>query len=200
MDGTNDFVNIPDLVLSSDFTIESWVKLAPGIDYKDGIFGNGSSMHLYFVSGKARLYAFGARVTANTAISADTWTHIALTRSGTKLTMYVNGVEDGTGNWNGSFSIKSLGKGYRGYFKGMMDEVRIWNVARTGAEIGASYDATVDPNVLGLIGYWNFNGTDQIITDASSSANHASLGASTAIGTDDPVRLDTITPLFENCD
>ncbi len=199
LDGTNDFVNIPDLVLSSDFTIESWVKLAPGIDYRDGLFGNGSNMHLYFVSGKARLYAFGVRVTANTAISADTWSHIALIRSGTKLTMYVNGIKDATGNWNGSFSIKSLGQGYRGYFKGMMDEVRIWNVARTGSEIGVSYDTTVDPNALGLIGYWNFNGVDQIIADASSSANHASLGSSIAIGTDDPERLDTTAPLTESC-
>ena len=200
LDGSNDFVNIPDLTLGSDFTVETWVKLAPGIDYRDGLFGNGSNMHLYFVSGKARLYAFGVRVTATTAIIADTWAHIALTRSGTTLTMYVNGVEDAIGNWNGGFSIKSLGQGYRGYFNGMMDEVRIWNVARTGAEIGASYDTTVDPNALGLIGYWNFNGADQIITDASSSANHASLGSSTAIGTDDPVRLDSTAPVIENCD
>ena len=200
LDGINDFVNIPDFTLGSEFTIESWVKLASGIDYRDGIFGNGSNMHLYFVSGKARLYAFGVRVTANTAISEDTWAHIALTRSGTKLTLYVNGVEDATGSWNGTFSIKSLGKGYRGYFKGMMDEVRIWNVTRTDAEIGASYDTTVDPNAIGLIGYWNFNGADQIISDATSLANHASLGASTAIGTDDPVRLDSTAPVIENCD
>ena len=199
LDGINDLVNIPDLTLANDFTLESWVKLAPGIDYKDGIFGNGSNVHLYFVAGKPRLYAYGVRVTANTEISEDTWAHIALTRSGTILTMYVNGVEDGTGNWNGSLNIKSLGQGYRGYFKGIMDEVRIWNIARSGSEINANYTKSVIPSTAGLIGYWTLNETGQTVIDASSFGNHGSLGSTAAAGTDDPVRATTTSLITESC-
>ena len=201
LDGSNDWVNIPNLTLPNDFTIEGWFKLAPGIDYRDALFGQeGSGPDIHFTGGKVRLYAYGIRVTANTPVVADTWSHIAITRSGTNLTVYINGVKDAIGRWNGLLSIKAIGRGNRGYFKGIMDEIRIWNVARTDVEIGASYGITVDSNATGLIGNWNFNEADQIITDASSFANHGSLGASTVDGTDDPIRLDSTAPLSENCD
>ena len=200
LDGINDLINIPDLVLRGDFTLEGWVKLAEGIDHKDGLLGDGIYTYFSFSSGKPRLNAYGVRITATTAISSDTWAHIAVSRSGSNLTMYVNGVEDATGNYGGSLSIKFLGKGYRGFFKGMMDEVRIWDIERSGTEIIDSYNTSVDPNAPGLIGYWNFNGTDQMITDISSSSNHGSLGINTDSGIDDPVRLDLIDPPTEHCD
>ncbi len=199
-DGVNDWINIPNLSLN-DFTIEGWFKLAPGIDYRDPLFGQeGSGPDIHFSAGRIRLYAYGIRVTASTPLIADTWGHIAITRLGSNLTVYVNGEKDATGRWNGEFSIKAIGRGNRGFVKGMMDEIRIWSVARTEAEIGSSYDTTVAPNSAGLIGYWGFNEEDQIVTDASSSGNHGALGVSTAVGSDDPVRLDLTAPLNENCD
>ena len=201
LDGIDDWVNIPNLFLTNDFTIEGWFNLAPGIDYRDAIFGQeGSGPDIHFSAGRVRLYAYGIRVTAKTPLIADTWGHIAITRSDSSLTVYVNGVKDATGRWNGPLSIKALGRGNRGFAKGMMDEIRIWELARTETEIGNSYDTSVDPNTAGLIGYWNFNDADQIITDASSLGNHGTLGTSTADGADDPIRLDSTTPLIEDCD
>ena len=201
LDGSNDWVNIPDLTLAGDFTLEGWVKLAPGIDNKDAMFGQeGAGPDLNFYAGKARLFVFNDKVVANTALTPDTWEHIAITRSGANLILYMNGAEDATGNWNGSLSLKAIGRGNAGFLQGMLDEVRIWNIARTGAEINASYNTSVDSNALGLIGYWTFNGTDQVISDASGAANHGSLGINTAVGADDPVRLDSTAPLSENCD
>ena len=201
-DGINDWINIPDLRLADDFTIEGWFKLSPSIDYRDPLFGQeGSGPDIHFSAGRVRLYVYGIRVTARTPLIADTWGHIAITRLGSNLTVYVNGVKDATGKWKGVLNIKAIGRGNRGFVKGMMDEIRIWELARTEAEIGNSYDKSVNPNTTGLLGYWNFNGVeDQIITDASNSANHASLGASIAIGADDPVRLDSAAPMDENCD
>ena len=200
-DGINDWINIPDLRLAGDFTIEGWFKIAPGIDYRDAIFGQeGSGPDIHFSAGRVRLYAYGIRITAKTPLIADTWGHIAITRSGTTLTVYINGVKDATGRWKGILNIKAIGRGNRGFVKGMMDEIRIWNLARTEAEISSSFDTSVDPNIAGLLGYWNLNGVDQIITDSSSMANHGMLGANTSDGTDDPVRLNTAAPLTESCD
>ncbi len=201
LDGANDWVNIPDVSLDNDFTIEGWFKLAPGIDYKDGLFGQeGFGPDVHFSAGRVRLYAYGIRVTANTPLVANTWGHIAITRSGTNLTVYINGVKDATGRWNGKLSLKAIGRGNRGFFKGMMDEIRIWNVARSDAEINASFDTHVVPNTSGLIGYWSFDDSDQTVIDSSNSANHGSLGMNTTIGTDDPLYQSSTAPFSENCE
>jgi hypothetical protein len=81
----------------------------------------------------------------------------------------------------------------------MIDEIRIWELARTETEIGNSYDTSVDPNTAGLLGYWSFNNVDQKITDVSSFENHGSLGINTASGSDDPVHLDSTVLLNERC-
>ena len=199
-DGANDWINIPNLSLANDFTVEGWVKLAPGIDNRDALFGQeGRGPDINFYAGKVRLFAAGDKVTANTALLPNTWEHIAITRTGTNLVLYINGVADATGTWNGTLSLKAIGRGNQGYLKGELDEIRVWNIARTEAEISSSYDTTVDVNSAGLIGYWGLNNTDQIITDVSNSGNHGSLGASTAVGSDDPVRLDSTAPIHESC-
>ena len=201
LDGINDWVNIPNLTLAKDFTVEGWFKLAPGIDYKDALFGQeGHGPDIHFSAGRVRLYAYGIRVTANTPLLADTWGHIAITRKGSNLAVYVNGVKDATGKWNGSLRLQAIGRGNRGFVKGMIDEIRIWDIARTGAEIIKNFDTTIAPDTLGLIGYWNFNDAGQTIIDVSSSENHASLGASTSIKSDDPVQLNSTIPHAKNCD
>ena len=201
-DGIDDWVNIPDLTLANDFTIEGWFKLAPGIDYKDVLFGQeGSGPDIHFTQGRVRLYSYGIRVTASTPLIANIWGHIAITRSGDNLKVYINGVEDPViGRWKGILNLKAIGRGNRGYFQGMMDEIRIWNIVRTDDEINASYNTIIDPNVSGLIGYWNFNALEQVVTDASNASNHGSLGINTIVGLDDPVILNSIAPFAENCD
>ncbi len=200
LDGVNDWINIPDLTLANDFTVESWVKLAPGIDNKDALFGQeGSGSDINFYASKVRIFAGGDKITANTAILPDTWTHVAITRSGTQLELYINGVLDATGNWNGILSLKAIGRGNRGYLKGELDEVRVWNIARTGIEINASYNTDIEPTISGLIGYWKLNGAGQTVTDASNSTNDGTLGKVIVAGTDDPERQETTTPMTENC-
>jgi len=195
LDGVDDWVNIPDITLTNDFTVEGWVKLALGIDTQDALFGQeGKGADINFYQGKARLFDNGDKIAANTALTPDTWGHIAITRSGSQLTLYVNGERDATSQWGGVLSLKAIGRGNRGFLKGMVDEIRVWNIARTKTEINASFNAGVDPNTAGLIGYWTFNNTDQIVTDASSLANHGLLGASTVAGDDDPKYVESTAP------
>ncbi len=201
LDGSNDWVNIPNLTLTNDFTVESWVKLAPGIDNRDALFGQeGAGPDLNFYQGKPRLYAYGNRVIAQTTLVANTWYHIAITRSGSNLTLYINGAEDATGRWNGKLNLKAIGRGNRGYFGGMLDEFRVWNIARSETEINANFDSDVALNSMGLVGYWSFNDSDQAVVDSSDFANDGSLGIDTAIGTDDPMYLNVAAPFSENCD
>ena len=199
LDGIDDWIDIPDHAFAGDFTIEAWVLLDPGIDNQDGLVGQeGSGQDINFYGGRARLFAPGDVLVANTQTPANTWTHIAITRSGSALTLYLNGAADATGTWTGVFSPKAIGRGNAGFLQGKMDEIRLWNVARSSGEIAASYDTDVPVGSSGLVGYWSLNGLGQSVTDLTGF-NSGTLGGDLAPGSDDPTRIDTTAPLVENC-
>ncbi len=208
LDGNDDWINVPNLVLSGDFTIEAWVKLAPGIDNKDAIVGQeGTGPDINFFGGQARLYTASTpidAITASTSIQADTWVHVAITRSGSNLSFYLNGLLDAMGTWAENFPIQALGRGnlstsIGGYLEGELDEVRIWTVARSGGEISANYNQSVSVGSTGLAAYWTFNESGQAVVDESGSGNDGSLGIGAGVGSDDPVRTVSTAPITENC-
>ena len=43
-------------------------------------------------------------------------------------------------------------------YDGAVDELRIWSLARTEAQIQAAMNAELAPTTAGLVGYWRFNG------------------------------------------
>ncbi len=102
-----------------------------------------------------------------TAISKNTWTHIAVTiKDGGSLLFYINGTLVGTDM--GSFSSAKIVNGTKdliigkqgphdNYFRGTMDEFRIWNVVRTASEISNNMNTELTGNESGLVLYYKFN-------------------------------------------
>ena len=83
-----------------------------------------------------------------------------------------------------------------GPLHGLMDEVRLWNIARSPGEILANYNRTVAPSTAGLVGYWNFDeASGQTIYDLTTNDNDGLLGATAAVATDDPKRVLSDAPL-----
>ncbi len=80
---------------------------------------------------------------------------------------------------------------------GLLDEVRIWNIARTDAQIRSFYNKKVTPDESGLIGYWDFDEalSNQIIVDSSAYHHNGVLGNSSAVESQDPVRIVSSAPL-----
>jgi hypothetical protein len=119
-------------------------------------------------------YNFQLPSTSN-SVPLNTWTHIAVTRSGNNYTLYINGVSNATystgantiNNQSGADVNKRLRIGARGgvssgcglnYFNGMIDEVRFWNVARTGTDIQQNYTKEIDPSAYSdLAAYYTFD-------------------------------------------
>tara|TARA_B100000809_G_C15114570_1_gene521900 strand:+ start:869 stop:1264 length:396 start_codon:yes stop_codon:yes gene_type:complete len=58
-------------------------------------------------------------------------------------------------------------------FDGKIDEVRIWNVARTEAEIQATMNSSLTGKEEGLVGYWNFD--DGTAKDLTANSNDGAL-------------------------
>jgi hypothetical protein len=111
---------------------------------------------------------FPARGTA--VIKNFVWHHAAVTFDGRYWQFYLDGVADGapidTGEnrlprWDSiqhaglGTALTSTGKS-NGYFQGALDEVRIWNVARTQLEIATDMNNELTSGT-GLIGRWGLN-------------------------------------------
>jgi hypothetical protein len=72
---------------------------------------------------------------------------------------------------------KSL-QGFIGWhYAGLVDEVRIWDVARSEKEISRSMDKKVSARSKGLVAYWRFNeGAGQVAADETSNGHDLQLG------------------------
>ena len=99
------------------------------------------------------------------AFNTNTWYHVALVYSSTAGTLkfYVNGLLLDTVTNNTFPSIAgnvpiSMGTWANGrFFNGAMDEVRIWNVARTQSEIQSNMNSELAGTETGLVAYYPFN-------------------------------------------
>lgn len=133
------------------------------------------------------------------ALVLDQWQHVAATYDGATIRVYVDGVQ--VAQAAGAFALapstaRLVAGGSQNNpsrtFPGGIDEVRVWNVARSAAEIQATMDATLGAAYTaspdsGLVGYWRFDeGSGQTVIDDSFTASLGTLGASTDAGDDDP--------------
>lgn len=195
-DGTNKFVSVPhDASLNlTNFSFEAWINLtttsgALTILSKGEGVSAAITNYIFNVgagsgNGKLGLFAGGAWYSANTTLGTGTWYHAAVTVSGTAVQFYLNGVADGTAILSGAmytggtylFKIGEQGDGCDcNTMNGKIDEVRIWNIARTQAEIRANmFNKNLSNSASGLIAYYRFN-EGSGITTANSSTNSAGI-------------------------
>lgn len=109
---------------------------------------------------------------AGTIPNDGSYYHVAVTvdRTGDQMRLYINGVEDSnspadistvTGALDAGATIFTIfstpGPSYQ--FDGMLDEVRVWDDVRSGAEILANMQQEVDPASANLIAYWKMDGS-----------------------------------------
>ena len=144
-DGTGDYLTVPstpNLAFGGNFTVETWLYLTSAPTGSNAMyvcdFRNGSTSNFGFgviaSGGNTKPYMFVGsgpiEVTCATSLSLNTWYHIAMVRSGSTVTYYLNGVSDGT--MTTSFSQgatgMTIGARYTGaseYVAGYIDDLRI---------------------------------------------------------------------------
>ena len=150
--GTNARINVPNsasLQLSSGMTLEAWVNPSTvssawrDVIYKgnDNYYLEGTSDHSGAPAGGGTFGSANANAFATGALPANTWSYLALTYDGATLRLYVNGTQIATQTKTGAItsSTNQLQIGgdsiYGQYFKGMIDQVRIYNTALSASQV-----------------------------------------------------------------
>ena len=138
------------LHLTTGMTLEAWVNPSTVTSaWRDVIYKGGTDNYfLEAASNSGGVPAGGATVgdadtalLGRTSLSANTWTHLAVTYDGTALHLYVNGVQVSTrgitGNILTSTTPLQIGSDsvWGQYFAGVIDEVRVYNVALNQSQI-----------------------------------------------------------------
>lgn len=203
-DGADDFAQIPGTAAISTLTaitVEAWVKPTGSIRTRilTKPLATGSQI-LLDRENDTRLFGemwglgSGTRpTTGNLAnLPADTWSHVAVTYSTGTLLIYVNGMLVGDSQsaaMSTSLNDYFVGKGLDATapFNGAIDELRIWNVARTQTQLQQSRSTSLVGSEPNLVGYWDFDeGSGDDIHDRTSGANTGRLGASVGIDSSNP--------------
>ena len=205
-DGSDDYIDIEgseQLNLKNDWTLEFWLEL-PSDAYnsrsgRQGILDkyapSGSGGYTVFYTSRDKTiyltyrkqddkHAFISKV-----IPSAGWHHIAITFKNNVATMYVDGVAAKPVPLEGNFkpntsklclSMDQLavsGPGGYNFFKGKLDELRIWNTAKTTSDIQRLMYQILQGNESDLILYYNFNHPpgSPIVANLKSSTRHGYL-------------------------
>lgn len=191
-DGTGDYLQIVENGRfdfgTGDFTVEAWCY-----------FANTNTDMLIF-GGTAQTASFDfRRVNDNTirvgrtntawdatssgsATSANTWQHIAVSRSGTTIRIFRNGTQIFSGTNTISYQITDFvhigGRASETFFNGYIDELRVSNTARyTAAFTAPTAPFTNDANTLLLLHMNGTNNSTVFLDDAGTGRSAVGLTA-----------------------
>lgn len=123
--------------------------------------------------------------------SVDGWQHLAITRSGSTVCLYISGhlVDTSTASDKVLQTVNTIIGAYTtsgGYLNGDISDVRIWNTARTQEQIQVNMHRTLTGNEPGLVGYWPLNeGSGTIAHDLSGNENHGAICGATWVEVND---------------
>ncbi len=206
--GTSDYLITPNLASSfptTSVTVELWFKAnAPGVILDE--LGQ-TSLNTAWHDSQIEILSSGqveARVEGLNAVSLGTasfgdWNFVALRYNSTTSTLdgILNGVPSSTtvsGNrsapFNNSYgqyyalgSTDGTNLGNGAWLSGSIDDVSIWNVARSNAEIQADMVEPPATPQTGLVADYQLDdGTGLTAADSSGGNHNASLGGGTAAG------------------
>jgi len=189
------YVNIPDAdsLDLSQLSVEAWIKSnIPGISYTDwaNLISKGNDAYRLMVSPNTDTIFFSVNngasyhdLDSGVKLEANKWYHVVGVYNKTVMKVYVNSVLKNeaaeTRNIISNDYGLSIGDNLQvpeRYFNGLIDEVKVYAYALSGAEILASYTASRPK----YVGYYGFSESSGDARDDSSYANNAFVSSCTS--------------------
>ena len=183
-DGVNDFVVFNGAPLLPPWTAEMWVcrQDAP---YSSAVLLNDASTALKLEqTNQSRRVGFstnGGDYVFDYIAPSNTWVHLAFVCD-TSTRLYVNGVLQGTDPHTIPLPLQQLGAltnrlGQTNVaLKAIVDDLRVWRVARSPAEIAGNLGHPLTGQESGLFSYWKFDETSGLRAwDATTNRLHGTL-------------------------
>jgi len=126
----------------------------------------------------------------NSSTTIGAWEHVAWTYQDNVVTIYKNGISQGTLNQTGAQLMwKYIGKSV-GSIYGEVDEIRFWNVKRTASEIKDNMFNELSGNESNLIAYYKM--TDEsgnTVSDNSSNSNNGTITGASWVTSNAPIGI-----------
>jgi hypothetical protein len=186
----NDTLNI-----TGNVTLEAWIFLPTTgagrrtiIAKDNGAGGANSTYHIAVGDDADNKWVFmhTSGSTTNTivstgAIEINTWTHVCAVKNGTNVTLYQNGIFNSSGTLAGATAVshtQPVRIGDRSAldakFVGLMHDVRIWNVARTGNEVYAPHKLRLT-TATNLVANYHFSNPEEAEANDYSGNNFSAI-------------------------
>ncbi len=207
------------------FTIEMWVR-PDSVVGRHQLIGKAGEYRVAFIMGTVFVQLTDASAdafsTVATAPALDisglvgSWHHVAVTYDGRGgatasdgITIYLDGVavpvirETTSGyvameNLAGAVEI-GRNQDQAHHYAGGLDELRIWDVVRTGADILGNMSVELSGGEAGLRAYWRFNeGVGTSVADDSANNSFLTLSNGVLWAADGPIPEDTTAPQLSN--
>jgi len=204
-DGVDDQVTVTSQAALDAYplTISAWIKTSQAGSASTGIInkyspGSFNGYQLFLVSGHIHAWYFqggsrdvwgGGNGMDGGFVADGRWHHVAFVADASGGRIFVDGILTASTPWTGApgptttAQPVSLGNypgtsGGNGFYSGLLDEVRIWNVARSQAQIQADMRHSLTGTEPGLIAYWKLDdGTGATATNSAVATGSACNGA-----------------------
>ena len=151
LNGSDDAWTETGLSLEGPFTVECWVRLASGIGNQDGILGSPGQVDINFFDSRLRVWVGGLNdvVISKKPITADLWTHVAVTRDEQGMyKIYQDGELASDSSKPAPQKFENVRIAWNQPAKGTegaLAEYRLWKIARSANDIRRDFDRSFSP-------------------------------------------------------
>ena len=179
LDGVNNYVSVADSAALDAYplTLTAWIKTTHNSTSYAGIvnkYASSSGYSLFLYSGHLRAWYFRNGTTYiydgvfgidGGPVADGKWHFVALVVDAAGGRLFVDGAQTGSLAWTGTPGTTTTTVPLRiglyststYYFPGQIDEVGLWNVAFSPAELNELRALHIGGAEPGLVAYWNFN-------------------------------------------